>query len=60
MELKLYKMRDVVGSLVLLIVPYGIETQKCDEYLPSHSLLIVPYGIETTLTHGIKVYLQTF
>ena len=40
----------VLSLYRLLIVPYGIETQKCDEYLPGHSLLIVPYGIETIVS----------
>ena len=48
MELKPSTLRNVCPSLVLLIVPYGIETYAC--VLRSGmaiGLLIVPYGIET-------------
>ena len=34
--------------IILLIVPYGIETEIRRTRLESEKLLIVPYGIETT------------
>ena len=39
---------DFVLFNVLLIVPYGIETNLRVEVLNGIELLIVPYGIETT------------
>ena len=47
MELKHGKDEKVKDGIVLLIVPYGIETSW--QYLSSsrYLLLIVPYGIET-------------
>ena len=55
MELKPQKARTNAGTIKLLIVPYGIETQKtgntayCDI-----DLLIVPYGIETTSSRNVR------
>ena len=34
---------------LLLIVPYGIETDLCGDINYNYILLIVPYGIETAL-----------
>ena len=36
---------------MLLIVPYGIETQQSKSLLSEDFLLIVPYGIETYVGH---------
>ena len=47
MELKLYRLQEVLSLLRLLIVPYGIETPVFLLYIFHKSLLIVPYGIET-------------
>ena len=54
MELKLVELKFSMFSLhTLLIVPYGIETEKVNEYtLSVNVLLIVPYGIETC---GIEI-----
>ena len=37
----------MVACLLLLIVPYGIETPYCPAGQLGRLLLIVPYGIET-------------
>ena len=48
MELKHFYNLDVIISVGLLIVPYGIETVYSHEYISRCAgLLIVPYGIET-------------
>ena len=47
MELKLYQLVEVGHQLLLLIVPYGIETALTVTHTYSNRLLIVPYGIET-------------
>ena len=48
MELKQIIRVDGFFRLLLLIVPYGIETKFCAARLVSANvLLIVPYGIET-------------
>ena len=53
MELKLELCDMAVIIYFLLIVPYGIETEKVNEYtLSVNVLLIVPYGIETC---GIEI-----
>ena len=47
MELKLYFAAYFARSVVLLIVPYGIETTLFSQTVRQQCLLIVPYGIET-------------
>ena len=47
MELKHGSCRAEAGTLRLLIVPYGIETQFLCCKIQKSALLIVPYGIET-------------
>ena len=48
MELKLAKIKaDLDAGLLLLIVPYGIETDLKEHTTNQCLLLIVPYGIET-------------
>ena len=37
--------------LVVLIVPYGIETTKVNMSLTDEAVLIVPYGIETEVRY---------
>ena len=49
MELKLQYNERIRGTSLLLIVPYGIETQKLIETVFGSALLIVPYGIETKI-----------
>ena len=47
--------------MVLLIVPYGIETLKAMTYLDLiNHLLIVPYGIETLKVKYMKIVLILF
>ena len=41
------KKADTLNSVVLLIVPYGIETLAREKANDLNKLLIVPYGIET-------------
>ena len=53
MELKRNHQLIIAVIIVLLIVPYGIETVPgCNRWLPSMVLLIVPYGIETAITRA--------
>ena len=47
MELKRIKVINFVKREILLIVPYGIETNEQQSELGNPLLLIVPYGIET-------------
>ena len=47
MELKLGKVEQDTTLLILLIVPYGIETESIRASVAGDTLLIVPYGIET-------------
>ena len=47
MELKLKLPILMTAENWLLIVPYGIETQRKNELQKAEKLLIVPYGIET-------------
>ena len=47
MELKLLSLLILLHLLVLLIVPYGIETGVGECFKKRVKLLIVPYGIET-------------
>ena len=47
MELKLYSTTARIIAHLLLIVPYGIETNGNVGFLIWEYLLIVPYGIET-------------
>ena len=47
MELKRSAMEQLFERLILLIVPYGIETSLVRFKLAGNHLLIVPYGIET-------------
>ena len=47
MELKHIFSKALFQLHQLLIVPYGIETQKPLQNKPCRILLIVPYGIET-------------
>ena len=47
MELKQIFNKTVIFIFILLIVPYGIETQPLLNYTGQRTLLIVPYGIET-------------
>ena len=50
MELKLLLRYLHIGVYFLLIVPYGIETNKLsDAARDYYELLIVPYGIETVM-----------
>ena len=50
MELKQMWTESGVKDEILLIVPYGIETQFHSVAIDSHFLLlIVPYGIETSI-----------
>ena len=48
MELKRLRLQRVCCTLVLLIVPYGIETFLVKTMMKLPLLLIVPYGIETS------------
>ena len=48
MELKHYYVAIYCDEIILLIVPYGIETRLTDHFQSMQQLLIVPYGIETT------------
>ena len=53
MELKQVSIARKGTVIILLIVPYGIETLSARVRRPQRSeLLIVPYGIETTERHG--------
>ena len=47
MELKQIRRYEDISLLILLIVPYGIETWYCSICRKWRYLLIVPYGIET-------------
>ena len=47
MELKQASKDDFAMTFLLLIVPYGIETQVFNDIKSAMILLIVPYGIET-------------
>ena len=47
MELKHPNMLEAMLTRVLLIVPYGIETEETRPESKARQLLIVPYGIET-------------
>ena len=47
MELKHKIINSIVKHFPLLIVPYGIETEKWHSHQDNGTLLIVPYGIET-------------
>ena len=48
MELKPRNFSSVILRHIVLIVPYGIETDQNDEYQTEEEIvLIVPYGIET-------------
>ena len=47
MELKLKKLHPKSSIGLLLIVPYGIETNMLNHHHLLSNLLIVPYGIET-------------
>ena len=52
MELKQETGARIDGALILLIVPYGIETVSNDTTATHvRTLLIVPYGIETMGKH---------
>ena len=46
MELKFATSPSILRSLILLIVPYGIEICDLLTIVPCSLLLIVPYGIE--------------
>ena len=54
MELKLVERHANDKSCVLLIVPYGIETENDSTLFNFENLLIVPYGIETLLKISLK------
>ena len=61
MELKQQLSMKSVGLGKLLIVPYGIETERfqaMDVFLSS--LLIVPYGIETFQRPGKGIFQHGF
>ena len=47
MELKPLSILSVIYPANVLIVPYGIETQKVLDAEIQARVLIVPYGIET-------------
>ena len=49
MELKLYIIKVISVRGILLIVPYGIETEIQQSTKITQILLIVPYGIETVI-----------
>ena len=56
MELKHHQELNMIFQDILLIVPYGIETQLKAISESSLKLLIVPYGIETRfLEINIKI-----
>ena len=60
MELKLVELNHLVNLRILLIVPYGIETDKSSGTgILSRLLLIVPYGIETCVVarFGLSFFL---
>ena len=48
MELKQRQVTLTCNSCILLIVPYGIETNTAYAGNKEQGLLIVPYGIETS------------
>ena len=50
MELKRITLTAQASKVSLLIVPYGIETQRELQQQQMEYLLIVPYGIETYKT----------
>ena len=55
MELKPVSAGVYTNNAILLIVPYGIETEDQHVYLKNLIyLLIVPYGIETGLPISIS------
>ena len=61
MELKLFEYIQQYGELVLLIVPYGIETFADRKQRPQQNvLLIVPYGIETQINTGQRWHTELF
>ena len=45
---------------MLLIVPYGIETEVKKLARAIKELLIVPYGIETTENKDARIYQHSF
>ena len=55
MELKLKPENDETITQMVLIVPYGIETNHGVLYPDTTLVLIVPYGIETTLNGYCQV-----
>ena len=57
MELKPIPLVKAEHVCILLIVPYGIETDLNFIMMVINCLLIVPYGIETFFTFGIKSFL---
>ncbi len=61
MELKLERIAVTRFLIVLLIVPYGIETcYHTGNPLCVIELLIVPYGIETLIVHSHIVFIRHF
>ena len=57
MELKLLRLFHTRNLIQLLIVPYGIETRKSDNFPLCIKLLIVPYGIETVAKDFVRFFL---
>ncbi len=49
MELKQMLLQQLWENDLLLIVPYGIETDEVNACQKAIHLLIVPYGIETII-----------
>ena len=60
MELKLWLSNVPKAFLILLIVPYGIETSGHIAIFNLLNLLIVPYGIETPLMCFLVAFLTHF
>ena len=60
MELKRINCAHWQIKLILLIVPYGIETSYYGHRFYSLALLIVPYGIETNLLSPTRISTLTF
>ena len=60
MELKLCFVASFFCLRLLLIVPYGIETDDINNVIKSSILLIVPYGIETVISSELQALHRTF
>ncbi len=61
MELKRNQITYTRRCVMLLIVPYGIETlHRTLQNLRCNELLIVPYGIETSVTASCRITTNAF